>query len=359
MLHKLSQPLYQQTIFNKKPFSSSLMLKPGEILRGNIIQEHADGEITISMQGKLIKAHSEINLAKGTSHYFQVKRTEPIIELKVIDRLIKNFEPPLLIWASSRPDRQKFGNILYELGKFHKMVNLNPDTSRVFQKLQQILPAIVFSENSNDDNLWFLKFMPRSGLFWENKIIRHILSTGKDSLKKLSSSDLKGILLSLDKCIKAEDNSNEMIKAMALKLEEAVSIIEQDQLLNLSCIKEGMGFCFIPGFTEDGFKGADLFIKEVNENDEIYFILFMEFSMLGKIEMDISVANTVIAIKILCEDSIKSGIIKENIPILEKALHDIGMTTGGITCELIEEMDYQINPFSDNKNGYPSVHFIA
>ena len=359
MLHKLSQPLFQQTIFNKKPFSSILTLKPGEILRGNIIQEHADGEITISMQGKLIKAHSEINLSKGTSHYFQVKRTGPVVELKVIDRLNRDIEPPLLIWASSRPDRQKIGNILNELGKSYLLLKLNPATSKAFQKLYQILPAIVFSGNSNDDNLWFSRFLPSSGLFWENKIIRLLLGTGKDSWKKLHSSDLKGILLSLDKCIKAEDNDNEVIRTMALKLEEAVSIIEQDQLLNLSCIKAGMGFCFIPGFTEDGFKGADLFIKEINENDEMYFTLFMEFSMLGKIEMDISVVNSVILIKMLCEDSVKIDFIKENIPILERALHDIGMINGGITCELMEAIDYHINPFSDNANAYPSFHFIA
>ena len=359
MMQKLSELLPRQIISNKRPFSSGLTLKPGETFRGYVLQEHEGGEVTISARGRLIRARSEINLSKGTTYHFQVKSSEPIIKLKVISGLVRDSESPSLIWASARTARQRFGNILNELVRFYQPIKLHPDTLESFQKLRQILPAIVFNGNNIDDTLWCSKFLLKSGLFWENKIIRLFLGGGKNSWKEIISSDLKGILLSMAKFLKAENDDNDVIKAMSLKVDEAISIIEQDQLLNLSCIKADMGFWFIPGSTEEGFKGADLFVKELKELDGIRYILLMEFSMLGRIEMDVSIVNSVTAIKILCEDSVITDFIKENLPVLEKALHDNGIITGGILCDVMDGQDYQINPFSNKSMVYSSVHVVA
>ena len=106
------------------------------------------------------------------------------------------------------------------------------------------------------------------------------------------ASDLKGILLALRKCMMMEDRSNDITRSMALKINEAISIIEHHQLLNLSLIKEGVGwFWFIPGNSQEGFKGADLFVKKTKEKDKINFTLFMEFTVLGRVRMDVSIAD--------------------------------------------------------------------
>lgn len=326
---------------------------------GHVIEKNENREIIISLQGSLVRAQSEIDLVKGSSHYFQVKSTAPVVELKIIDGPVSKYGSPLLTWISGRTGRQRFESILNELIKIPEQLKLSQDTSRVIQRLRQILPAIVFGGNTNDDNLWCSRFLLRSGLFWENMIGRLFSGMEKDSWKKLAASDLKGLLLSINKCVRAEDLDNDLIQSITLKIDEAISIIEQDQFLNLSCIKAGMAFWFIPGWAENGFKGAELFVKEIKENDEIYFSMFTEFSILGKIEMDISVVKSVISIKIIGEDKTKTDFIKQNIPVLEKAIHNLGLIKGDIVCEIMQGANYIMNLSSGRGNTCPSVHFVV
>ncbi|MBW2609903.1 MAG: hypothetical protein JRC68_06130 [Deltaproteobacteria bacterium] len=348
----------QRTALNSH-LQADLKFKPGEILKGTVIQKFPGGEVLIAAKGKLFRAYTELNLMEGNKHNFQVKTVGPKIELKVLDGMIHKLGSPIQIWSSNRVARAGLASILLELSKAHNLSGLSRGLSQALKNLNQLFPSIVYNNQGDDSSLWASRSLLGSGLLWENKIVRYLLGKKNMPLKRLTASDLKGLLLSIGKIFSSEKQDHDHLRPLAVKIRQALFLIEQDQLLNVSSLREGLGwFWFISGLEEDGFRNAELFVKENESGDEIHFSMFLEFTRLGKMEVDASIIESVLGVKIRVEDTEKANFVTEHLPILEKGLQNTSLVTGSIVCDVKESQDLDFNPFPGGGMPSPSVHIV-
>lgn len=335
------------------------MFKPGEILKGTVIRKFPRGEILVAAKGREFQAYTTLNLKEGQRHHFQVNTTGSRIELKVLDDLIHKLDSPIQIWSSNRHARDRFAGLIRELIKAHNLTGLTKGSVQTLKNLSQLFPTIVFSDHGKDNGLWLQRFIIGSGLFWENKIVRYLLGDKNRSWKRLMAVDLKGVLLSLDGDLRTLEQDSDHIKSLAENIRQALSVIEQDQFLNLSSVREGLGwFWFIPGLKEDGFRKAELFVKEGKKEGETCFSIFLELSRLGQVVVDVAVMKGVISLKIFMEDRELANFVTENLSLLEKGIQEAGMMIGTIVCDVKEGLELDFNPFLDEEFQSQLVHLV-
>ena len=357
MLNRITHIHPSQSTKIQNPLLRELNLKAGDIFKGTVLQKFPQGEVFISAQGQQFRAYTGLNLNEKGEHHFQVRSLGTTIELKVLDGVISKSASPLQLWASGRVTRDQLSNILQTLSGTHTLKGLTPSSREALRGLSQLTPSIIFGDQGADTKMWVSRFLAGSGLFWESKVVRCLLGDKTTTWKALMSRDLKGTLLSLLKTLQAEKQDGEQLKKIVADVEQAIHLIEEDQILNLSSMREGLGwFWLIPGCLEDGFKKAELFIKEKKADDEIHFSMLIEFTHLGRMDLDVSIIKSVLTMKILAEDEQKARFITENLPLLEQALQGVGLSTGTIICDIKEEQDKATGPFALAEG--PFVHIV-
>ncbi|MBN1847742.1 MAG: hypothetical protein JW932_04075 [Deltaproteobacteria bacterium] len=329
----------------------------GDIFKGTVTQKFSQGEILINAQGRQFRAYTGLNLPERSEHHFQVRSLGSKVELKVLDGVISKEPSTLQLWASGRANREQLSNFLLTLSGARHLKGLSSLSIEALKNSSQLVPSIIFNDQIKNGKEWMARFLAGSGLFWENKIVRHFFGEKATSWRILLANDLKGTLLSLIKVLRSEKQGGEGLEKVIADIEQAVYLIEEDQILNLSSMREGLGwFWLIPGRTDEGFHGAELFVKDTKDDGEIRFSMFLSLSHLGSLEVDVSVIQSVLGIKVLVEDEQKVTYVKENLPYLEKALHGLGLGTGTIICEIKDVTDEETGPFSHSEG--PFVHIV-
>ena len=337
----------------------TLRLKPGDIFRGTIIRKSPAGEVLVAARGREFLAHSELNLVEGQNHDFQVKTSGPRIEIKVLDR--GNLAPhsPLQTWASNSASRDKLASILRELSGALALKHLPPDTRLAFKSLSQLLPLVLYHEPQSDDARRLSRFVLGSGLFWENRVVRYLLGQKSKPWKTLLAKDLKGLLLSLDRNLNMEGDDHGDLESLAVKVKQALHLIEQEQILNLSSMEKELGwFWFIPGLEERGMRKAEVFLNRNDRGKGIHCFMRIEFTHLGKMEVEVSLRETLIGIKIHLEDRQKADLVKENLSLLKAKLQEAGLVPGTILCEVKEMGELDLTPFLGDQSQSPPFHLV-
>ena len=360
MLQNISnKQSFQRTGHSNQLKVSHQKFRPGEILKGVVIQKLRGGEVIISGKGKQFLAYTNLNLEEGSTHHFQVRKVGIRTDLKVLGGLIEELESPIKLWASNRVIRANLEGILAGLIRAHKLPGISNASRRALVDLKRFSPVIIFNDKINDPSVWLSSYLQGNGIFWENKIARFLHGKSGKTVEKLMLSDLKGVLMNLMKNLAMEDQNQDYIKSILSDLKKALFLIEQDQFLNLASIKEGFGwFWFMPGNTEGGFQGAELFVKKKGEEDELAISLLLEFTKLGKMQADISIVNSCTCVKICAEDRQRADIITENLPILKKNLQALGMSIGTITCDVKESQGQDCMPFSTGEPFSQAIHLV-
>ena len=358
MLRRISHIHPSLRAIQRNNSQENLNFRHGEIIKGTVIQKYSGKEILVTAKGKQFHAYTTLDLLEGNKYRFEVKNEGYKIVLKVLDSLTHKLGSPLHLWSSNRITRNRIIGILRELSNAHNLAGLAKGTNQTLKNLDKLFPAIVFSDHGSNNSQWITSYLLGSGLFWENKILQYLSGEKNKSWKRLMVSDLKGLLLSLDKSLRVVSQDNDQLRSLAVKIREALFLIERDQFLNLSAMKEGLGwFWYIPGLAEDGFKNTELFVKKGKKEEGIYFSILLEFTFLGHVEIDASIIESIIGIKISVEDAEKASFVTKNLPILEKSIQDTGIATGKIVCDIKERQDLDINPFSE-RGEQSSVHIV-
>lgn len=360
MLNRIGQIFAPQDNSNKGPIQSPLKFQSGQIIRGRVIQKLDNGQILVSSKGRQFVAVTELGLDEGDKYRFQVKSAGPRIELKVLDGEFIKARSPIHAWASTRKARHELGNILRDLSSVNQLKGLAPDLKMAFKTLNDLLPLMLYNKPGENDVQWLTRYFMGSGLFWENKVAQYFIGNKEKSWKKLLGTDLKGILKKIEESLKSGGQDKEGLKIMAMKVKQALQIIEQNQLLNLSSNRDGIGyFLFVPGLEDEGFKQAEVFVKKDEEGDKkLYFSLLLDFTMLGQMEVAVMVVDSVINVKVYAGDEDKTQFIREHLHLLETGLERIGMTPGTIMCGTKEKGDIEMTTFSEGESAAPSLHVV-
>ena len=347
-------------IDNKKPHQETVNFKNGQIIKGTVLKKFPAGEILVNAGGRQIRAHTNLKLSEGSEHHFQVNTTGSKIELKLLDTPTARLGLHIRSLSDNSVPRNKLTGILADLSNPDNFMALSGKMTRAFKSLHQYLNSIIYGRQGDNNNLWVTRSILGSGLFWENKILQCLSGKKNGSWKSLMSSDLKGLLLSLEKGIQGEIRDSENIQSLALKIKQALNIIEQDQFLNLSSIREGIGWLInMPCTGKEGFQRAEIFIKKNKKGESLSFYIFLELTQLGRLELKLSIIKSLIGINMFAEDSEKAAFINDNISILEKGLQDLGMSTGSIHCgakQIKDPVDSDL--FLEDAENEPSMHLV-
>lgn len=359
MLHRVNPVRSLTGVTQKDTVRTPFGLKAGDIFQGTVIQRYPGREILVSARGGQFHAHTALNLLEGERHQFQVKTIGSKVHLEVLDGVFQKLSSPIQIWAASRLARNRLTDILTDLCSAGHLKGLSRGSREAMGHLQRLFPFVVYGREGDGDSLSISRYLQAGGLFWENKIARLLLRGENRSWKRLPATDLKGILLSLEKDLGRGAGENSPVKTLAGGVQEALHLIEQDQFLNLSTAREEIGwFWFIPGLKEEGFRKAEVFVRESEEDDETSFTMLIDLTWLGLLAVEVSIVDSVIGVKIYAEDEEKAGVVTDNLSLLGSSFQKIGLTIGTIACQVRGEKDLEFIPFSEGLVPSASIHLV-
>ena len=307
-------------------------LKNGDLIRATVIRRLPEGGMLLSANGKQLNVMTDLNLPEGSRHLFQVSVNGSKIELKLLETHMLKSDQPVTV---AHPDvaKQTMTGILTELKGALEHTGLPRTTALSAQNLRQLLPLIMYSNPKDHNGIWIKENIMASGLFWESKIADILLNEKDGAIKKVLKNDLKGILLSLEKGVLAEESEGG--DALTIKIKQALNLIEGHQQLNLTAVEEGLGWLFfIPGLEEDGFIKGEIFAKKGDKKGGMFFSVLLEFTQLGRFQANVNMIEAGMSVRILMDNKEKANIVKENLPILEKGLNALGIKGLVLSCEV-------------------------
>jgi len=321
------------------PDSKALRLRPGQILSGKIVQTKADGWVLISSGNKSFEAHTSLSLREGAKYQFLVRSTGPQIELKVLESRDPFPSSTLKVWDSGQEMRRAFSAILRDLAEGPLPADLSKANSRTLRQIHRLLPLLVYQGPTQDDALMLPQKLLASGVFWESKVLRHLLmSEDGKTLETLRTDDLKGLLLKLKEELQPRCDASRELRATIEQVDRLLSIVQNHQNLNLSAIREGWGwYWFIPGADEREFLHGEVFEKKSDEGESHHIQMNLSFTRLGEIGVSCLLRDNDVSVDIRVTDSQVASFLEENLSFLEDGLKQKGLKIGRLTCELIPE----------------------
>lgn len=322
-----------ESSFRINPQDAKINLKNGEVISGTVIRNLSEGGLLLSVKGKQLSLPEGPDLPAGSRYLFQVNIIGPRVELKLIEAPANNAGQPAGA-MSANAARETLTNILTELKGALDQAGMSGTTARAVQNLRQLMPLILYASARDNGGIWVKENIMSSGLLWESKVAEFLLRDEKNSpIKKLLKGDLKGILLSLQKGLISEGKGGN--DALAVKIRQALNLIEGNQQLNLSALEEGLGcMFFIPGLEKDGFLGAEIFSKKRDEKGGIFFSVLLEFTKLGRFQANVSMIKSGISVRILMDDEDKAKTVNENLRFLENGLSALDIKNVKISCDV-------------------------
>jgi hypothetical protein len=227
---------------------------------------------------------------------------------------------------------------LAELVSARRLKGLPRSVAVTLKNLDRLFPALVYRGPGQDDPTWFSRNLLMGGLFWESKIARFLGGEKKGSWNRIATRDLKGVLVTLEKHLRAEEDVHQSHSALRLGVEQCLDLIERDQFRNLVPLREELGwFWFIPGSEEQGFRWGEVLLRQNEKNEGSHFSLFMDFSRLGTVEAFVSISHRVVDLRILLEDAEALKLVSQYLHLLEQGLQRVGLIMGSLRCEMKEK----------------------
>jgi len=313
--------------------------KAGQIFQGKVMHLKANGSILVATGGKTFEARTSIPLAEGKLYAFRVKTGAPRIELKVVKDEDFNLISAGKRWISGQKDRLLFGVLLRDLA-----------ASQTLKNLKHFLPLLLYQGPAGEDAVWLSRNLLSSGIFWENKVFRHLLlDRSKEPVTMLTENDLKGMLLSLKKEMATSVFQGRDIQLQMGRIDRLLSLLENHQTLNLDALRDGWGwYWFIPGADQREFLHGELFGKKAERGDFHRLHMDLCFSRLGEVHVDCVLREKNVALSLQVTDASIGCFLEENIVLLKKGIEKKGLTVTRVACETVTDSG-SFNPFSEEK----------
>jgi hypothetical protein len=318
--------------------TTNIPLKQGAIINGTVLTRLKDGEFIISSGGKNFRAHSSLALKEGQKYDFHILSTKDRIELRVVSEDSKVTKNIAGFISSANTIGQKLTQALSNAIHLPSIKNLPTQVSGLINKLQEILNHPISTKDIPQIVSWVTKNIQGSGIFWETKLLS--LITGKKGMvpKELADQDVKAILLNIFKNIEKNLEEKEGVKALSINVREALNLIEQEQLMNLDTMRDGIGwFVNLPFVNNEDFLSSELFIKKSKEGG-LHFSMLLDMTFTGRMNVDALMLDKTASILINVENEKTRDIIAENAHELEQAFKEAGFMIGKIRCEVKENI---------------------
>lgn len=314
----------------KKSAKGLLDFKKGEVFRGEIVRNFGKGEVLVNCRGKAFRAVTDLNVKEGERYDFRVKSAAGKNSPAVLESLPKT--APMIHPGKGM---ERITTLVSELTTALSLKDLGPKTSVVLRSLSDAMPGFIYRGPAGDSVSWLSRFVADSGLFWEAKTARFLKQGIRGNWKIRLGSDLKGMLLDLQKSLKSEKADSPEIESNSKKVDEALDLLQNIQMENRDLLREeGCWFVFIPGRADEGFQGAEFYAGKKGKEKEIRFSMLLDFSLLGSVEVTASILETAISVRIEVSDEEKAEFVRSNLNLLEQALKEKGLMPASVVCKV-------------------------
>jgi hypothetical protein len=312
-------------------------LKDGQIIRATVLGKLPGGNTLLSINGRQLNVPTQLNLPEGSKLMLQVTLTGSKVDLIPVEN--SSLKPDILTPSMPATTAKEITpGILSELKSALDQGGLNNIAAQGAKDLRQIMSSIQYSDPGKNNGPWIKENILAGGMLWENKVAEFLSDENNLSIKKLMKGDLKAILLSLRKALETEDGSQS--DAAALKVKQALSLIENTQLHNLAALEDGLGWLFfIPGLAIDGFNKAEIFLKKRDASNGTSFSVLAEFTRLGRFEARVTMMDSMASIRILTDDKEKAEIVNGSLSLLEAGIKALGLNNVALSCDVRKATD--------------------
>jgi hypothetical protein len=134
-------------------------------------------------------------------------------------------------------------------------------------------------------------------------------------------------------------------------VEQACGLVENDQLLNLTSLKDNLGwYWFLPGRGEDGFNSADILVEQPEGQDgALRLALSLEFLHLGRLEAVVHLTpSSGLGILMMLEDAARAEMASSCLEELKEALEAKGLRVRTVVCRERRDNDPEWAPFTES-----------
>lgn len=336
--------------------SDSHLFKTGEIFRGAVLKRFPSGEVLIEAKGREFTAKTDLKLEPGAGYRFQAVKTGQRTELRVLEGMPHDLRPVQELWSACRKDGQRIGELLKSLSGFQSKPGIPAELSKRLSDMNLLVPMLTYHGGEETKASWFSKFLLVSGLFWESKLARFLSDNRRVPRRNLLSKDLKGCLLAL-KQNQASEKAGEAA-GLKEKIDQVLGFLEQEQCLNLTLSRIGLGWCwFIPGTDDGDFKGAEILLEQKRE-EGTRFCLMADFSRLGQVLVEFFLCESNLDVNFLVEDEKIEKFITGYFGELRKGLKKIGFSPGTISSRTGEEIDNHMMRLLEERVFEKAVHLV-
>ena len=308
-------------------------LKKGEIFRGEVVRDLGKGEALVQSGGRTLRVATDMPLKEGGVYDFRVRTSAPIGGLPVLESAPGRDSPR----GGAISPQQGIAFALHELTSAAvRAKGISPTTSALIGKLSMALQGLFYQEGAEDPVRWVLRSVSEGGMFWENRVARYLLHGtrgGPGAWRERLGNDLKGMLLEIQASLKKEGRDSPEVDAVRRKTEEAVDLIQSEQLENQQYMGEEGGWSFIlPVRLQEGAGDVGLFLRRERNKGAIRFSMMMEFSSLGAVEVGGSVLESGITVNFQVRDKETADWVRSNLPLLGESLREKGFAPGPLAC---------------------------
>ena len=337
---------------------ADLDLNPGDVVEGRVLKQSTPGNIMLLIQGKKIRAHTQLQLKSGTRLSLKFSSDIGMPTLKIIDTHLPRDHSVNLGAIRVALDDNIWGNIYESLEDSLLSPKDRKDIKALIKKMSQM--AI---NRSGGECIKAL--VDASGLTWENKIARMVSGMGPDTLDTLIHGDLKGLM---SKVLMDTVTSETILKPF-------IEVLDNIQLLNLPGSDQTRSvFLPLPLIFDGGAMGlAQILLKfpredgaasqgvEKKESDQQYSIfMLLEMSSLGAIRAELVLKGKRIQGLFVVERKTTAESIETHLSSFSSMLVDRGFTIGYMGCQVADTEVVRQSPVEEHfpREG-SSVCFVA
>ncbi len=331
-------------------------LKNNEIIKATVTGRLEGNNFLVSARGSRFRAFSSQPLTEGGRYSFRVIKGDNRIELKIVDDTPQSGKMVNRGTAvSERVISARLGKILNHLTNTNISSNLSRESAAILKKIRTFMTPELLDGNRGNVS-WISRNIQGSGVFWENKLLQYLMGKRDVLLKKITESDLKGLLLSLRGSMEVKESDSDELASLTSRLKEALELIDREQLQNITPHREGQGWLIhLTGLRDEGFEGADLHLKKRKEKEGNIFSVYMEMTSLGKMELNVAMTGSKADMAIFLSDEEKVKYVKGRLKELEKGLTESGLMVGRISCGI---KDFENIDDSECMDDFSSVHVV-
>ena len=306
---------------------------PGQLLKALVVEAQGEGRFVLDIGGNRLTANSTATLSPGQALQLQVVKTEPHIELKIVNDTLNRF----------------IGRSLTLLGK-------NIDLAALFQAVRQVTPSPLESLTPTSRNTLETFFTLQQNSIGDKDggiILKRLIDNlGLNLENLLAKGDKNGAVQTLKAALLELAHSFSTADRIADSTSKILTTLELFQLAQLHAGTDTHFIFPIPlPFIEQGYlliekedQGSD---RETQDPSERRFSLHLTMSDLGNLLIDFLHNAEGLFIRLSAEDQDKADFIAEYGDDLKAAISDtplISLSFSGGALDPINDLIRQLVP---------------